>query len=214
MEVNIYGRNIKISERLQEHVEEKVQKFEQLGDRVETIDVKFTKEGHLGGESIRVEITVGGRGPVLRAEGQGHDKFSVFDETYVKLLERLRRARDRRKLQKHGGKHPVSVADATGSIPVVGDSGIALTEILLSDVPAEEAAFDTEVSLEDEAASPIEIRRKSFAGERLTPAEAVDRMELVGHDFYLYIDAETGAPAAAYRRKGWSYGIITLDEQS
>ncbi len=65
----------------------------------------------------------------------------------------------------------------------------------------------------DEAASPIEIRRKSFKGERLTPAEAVDRMELVGHDFYLYIDSETGAPAAAYRRKGWSYGIITLDNE-
>ena len=80
--------------------------------------------------------------------------------------------------------------------------------------PVEEAAFDnSEVTLADEAASPIEIRHKSFKGERLTPAEAVDRMELVGHDFYLYIDSETGAPAAAYRRKGWSYGIITLDNE-
>ena len=114
MEVNIYGRNIKISDRLREYVEEKVEKFEQLGDNVSDIDVKVTKDGHLGGESIRVEITVVGRGPVLRAEAQGHDKFAVFDETYGKLLERLRRARDRSKLRKHGGKHPVYVADATG----------------------------------------------------------------------------------------------------
>lgn len=212
MEINIYGRNIKVSDRLREYVEEKVQKFDRLGDNVSDIDVKFTKEGHLGGNIIRVEITVIGRGPVLRAESQGADKFAVFDETYGKLLERLRRARDRRKLRKHGGKHPVSVADATGSIPAVGKT-TAITEILLPDIPVEEAAFDaTEVTLTDEAASPLEIRHKTFAGERLTPAEAVDRMELVGHDFYLYIDKDTGAPAAAYRRKGWSYGIITLDE--
>lgn len=212
MEVNIYGRNIKVSERLHEYVEEKVQKFERLDDNVSEIGVKFTKDGHLGGNAIRVEITVIGRGPVLRAESHGNDKFAVFDETYGKLLERLRRARDRRKLHKHGGKHPVSVADATGSIPMVGKT--AVVDILLPDVPVEEAAFDTtEVTLADEAASPLEIRHKSFMGERLTPTEAVDRMELVGHDFYLYIDKDSGAPAAAYRRKGWSYGVITLDEQ-
>ena len=191
MEVNIYGRNIKVTERLEEYVSEKVQKFAQLGDNVKDIDVKFSKDGHLGGESIRVEITVVGTGPVLRSEAQGNDKFAVFDETYGKLL--------------------VSVADATGSIPVVSE---AITEILLPDIPVEEAAFDnSEVTLADEAASPIEIRHKSFKGERLTAAEAVDRMELVGHDFYLYIDSETGAPAAAYRRKGWSYGIITLTDE-
>jgi len=166
VEVNIYGRNIKVTERLEEYVSEKVQKFAQLGDNVKDIDVKFSKDGHLGGESIRVEITVVGTGPVLRSEAQGHDKFAVFDETYGKLLERLRRARDRRKLHKRGGKHPVSVADATGSIPVVTE---AITEILLPDVPVEEAAFDnSEVTLADEAASPIEIRHKSFKGERLT----------------------------------------------
>ena len=212
MEVNIYGRNIKVSERLHDYVEDKVQKFGKLGDNVSDIDVKFTKDGHLGGNVIRVEITVIGRGPVLRAESQGPDKFAVFDETYGKLLERLRRARDRRKLRKHGGKHPVSVADATGSIPVVGKT--AITEILLPDVPVEEAAFDTtEVTLSDEAASPLEIRHKSFPGERLSRR----RLWIIWiggvHDFYLYIDKETGAPAAAYRRKGWSYGIITLTDE-
>ena len=70
MEVNIYGRNIKVTERLEEYVSEKVQKFAQLGDNVKDIDVKFSKDGHLGGESIRVEITVVGTGPVLRSEAR------------------------------------------------------------------------------------------------------------------------------------------------
>ena len=68
--------------------------------------------------------------------------------------------------------------------------------------------------MHEEADSPIEIRQKSFAADHLTPEEAVDRMELVGHDFFLYVDKESGAPAAVYRRKGWSYGVITLEENA
>ena len=213
MELNITGRNVKVSERLQEYVESKITKFEALGDNVTDIEVKFTREGQNGPAAIRVEITVIGRGPVLRAEATGQDKFAVFDETYGKLLERLRRARDRRKTRRAGGKHPLSVSEATGSLPVISDQ-VSLTEIQTEDLPVEEAAFAGEFDLHEEADSPIEIRQKTFPADHLTPEEAVDRMELVGHDFFLYVDKATGSPAAVYRRKGWSYGVITLDEES
>ncbi|ORC15277.1 MULTISPECIES: ribosome hibernation-promoting factor, HPF/YfiA family [Rothia] len=213
MELKVNGRNMKVSERLQEYVESKITKFEILGDNVTDIEVKFTKEGRGGPAAIRVEITVIGRGPVLRAESTGQDKFAVFDETYGKLLERLRRARDRRKSRRAGGKHPVSVSEATGSLPVVTDQ-VAITEISTDDVPVEEAAFAGEFDLHEEADSPIEIRKKSFAADHLTPEEAVDRMEMVGHDFFVYVDKETKAPAAVYRRKGWSYGVITLEDST
>ncbi|MDO4252686.1 MAG: ribosome-associated translation inhibitor RaiA [Rothia sp. (in: high G+C Gram-positive bacteria)] len=209
MEINVIGRNVKVTDRLREYVEEKVTKFEQLG-RVDDIEVKFSKDGHSGPNTMRVEITVSGRGPVLRAESVGEDKFAVFDETYGKLLERLRRARDRRKTSKAGDKRPQSVAEATGSLPIIDDQ-VAVTEIHVDDVPVEEAAFSNEYSLDDELTSPIEIRRKSFPASELTAEEAVDHMELVGHDFFLYVDKETGSPSAVYRRKGWSYGVITLD---
>lgn len=212
METKVHGRNVKVTDRLNEYVESKVLKFEQLGDQVSEVEVKFSKDGHSGPNTIRVEITVVGRGPILRAEASGSDKFAVFDDTYGKLLERLRRARDRRKTHRTGGKHPVSVAEATGALPVIPDGATSISEIHINDIPVEEAAFDTEYSLEDSAGeSPIEIRRKSFAPSVLTVDEAVDHMELVGHDFYVFIDQETNAPAAVYRRKGWSYGCITLD---
>lgn len=213
MELNVHGRNVKISERLQEYVESKITKFEVLGDNVTDIEVKFTKEGHSGPQSIRVEITVIGRGPVLRAESAGEDKFAVFDETYGKLLERLRRARDRRKDRRAGGKNPVSVSGATGALPVVAEGQTATTDIQLDDLTVEEAAFAGEYDLTNEVSSPIEIRKKNFPAEHLTAEEAVDRMELVGHDFFVYVDKETGAPSAVYRRKGWSYGVIVLNEQ-
>lgn len=213
VELNVHGRNVKVSERLQEYVESKITKFEVLGDHVTDIEVKFTKEGHSGPQSIRVEITVIGRGPVLRAESAGEDKFAVFDETYGKLLERLRRARDRRKERRAGGRNPQSVSEATGSIPLVAEGQTATTEIQVEELTVEEAAFAEGYDLTQDVFSPIEIRKKSFPADHLTAEEAVDRMELVGHDFFVYVDKESGAPSAVYRRKGWSYGVIVLDEQ-
>lgn len=209
MEINVVGRNITVSDRLHDYVEEKVAKFTQLGEQVSDIEVKFSKEGHSGPHDIRVEITVVGKGPVLRAESAGADKFAAFDEAYGKLLERLRRARDRRKTPKHGNKRPLSVAEATGA---VADETAGAPISTLEDRTVEEAAFDSEYSLENEVSSPIEIRRKNFKPAKLTAEEAVDHMEMVGHDFFVYVDKETLAPSAVYRRKGWSYGVIVLDQ--
>jgi hypothetical protein len=70
--------------------------------------------------------------------------------------------------------------------------------------------------VEEEASddwSPVVIREKEFPAELMTAEEAVDRMELVGHDFFLFIDARTDKPSVVYRRKGWDYGVIKLDTE-
>ncbi|MDN5604745.1 ribosome-associated translation inhibitor RaiA [Rothia sp. HC945] len=216
MELNVYGRNVKVPDRFREYAEEKVEKFEKLNERVDVIDIKVSKVGN-GPQAMTVEITVQGKGPVLRAEAQGSDKFAVFEDAYSKLLERLRRARDRRKI--HRGHHrPVSVSEATGSIPVIdGSSGgeVPIEEIVLekNSDNGEGDAFDAEYPLTDDV-PPVEIRRKTFPTEKITVDQAVDRMELVGHDFYLFVDAELDQPAAVYRRKGWTYGVIVLGDDA
>lgn len=212
MELIIQGRNVSVPERFKEYVAEKVVKFEELGDKVQRIEVKVVKENPTPGrDGMRVEATVIGRGPVLRAEARGDDKFAVFDEAYAKLIEQLRRARDRRKV--HRGHHrPTAVFEATGPLPVAPTDGpVYASEQELA--AAEVEAFDTEYGLEDDV-PPVEIRRKRFPEERMTVDQAVDRMELVGHDFYLFVDAETGDPSVAYRRKGWEYGVISLSSEA
>jgi hypothetical protein len=77
---------------------------------------------------------------------------------------------------------------STGSIPVQVE-------------PVEEADY-----------TPVVIRTKVFPAEIMTTEDAVDRMELVGHDFFLFLEAGTGRPSVVYRRKGWDYGVIGLDE--
>ncbi|KAA9395582.1 ribosome-associated translation inhibitor RaiA [Kocuria coralli] len=211
MELIVQGRNVSVPERFKEYVAEKVVKFEELGDKVQRIEIKVVKDNPIPGrDGMRVEATVIGRGPVLRAEARGDDKFAVFDEAYAKLIEQLRRARDRRKV--HRGNHrPTAVSEATGTLPVAPLNGpvYASAEALAA---AEDEAFDTSYALADDV-PPVEIRRKRFPEERMTVDQAVDRMELVGHDFYLFVDSETGEPSVAYRRKGWEYGVIGLSPQ-
>ena len=127
-----------------------------------------------------------------------------------KMIERIRQAKDRKKV--HRGQHrPTSLGEATSNgrvldvVPASADviDAVSTGSIPLPDVPAEEAEW-----------SPVVIRQKVFPGERMTQEDAVDRMELVGHDFFLFIDARTDRPSVVYRRKGWDYGVIGLEETS
>jgi ribosomal subunit interface protein len=62
-----------------------------------------------------------------------------------------------------------------------------------------------------ESGSPVIIREKKHPAKPMSIDDALYQMELVGHDFFLFVDAESGNPKVVYRRKGWSYGVIELD---
>lgn len=217
MEFKISGRNLTVSDRFREYATEKLEKIENLADKVQRIDAKCSKQtsARSGGDQLTVELTVTGRGPVIRAEATAPDKFAAFDLAYGKLLERLRRVKDRRKV--HHGKHtPIAVKTATASLPVVnGSTPIYGGEPLGAQDSEAEPSSTSPYEVENDIPagdSPVLIRRKVFPAATLTLDDAVDNMELVGHDFYLFIDAETNTPSVVYRRRGWTYGVISLDQ--
>jgi ribosomal subunit interface protein len=187
-----------------------------LGDKVQRVDAKVTKEtkARQTAESLTVELTVLGRGPVIRAEASAADKFAAFDLAYNKLLERLRRARDRRKV--HHGRHtPKSVTEATATLEPASPSEPLYVEAAHQQENTAAAAEKSPYEVENDIPagdSPVLIRRKVFPAAQLTLDDAVDNMELVGHDFYLFVDKETKAPSVVYRRDGWTYGVISLDQ--
>jgi len=180
------------------------------------VDAKVTKEtkARQTAESLTVELTVLGRGPVIRAEASAADKFAAFDLAYNKLLERLRRARDRRKV--HHGRHtPKSVTEATAALEPASPSEPLYVEAAQQQQTQVPAAAKSPYDVENDIPagdSPVLIRRKVFPAAQLTLDDAVDNMELVGHDFYLFVDKETKAPSVVYRRDGWTYGVISLDQ--
>ena len=209
MDVTITGRNVGIPDRFEAYVTEKVAKVEHLADRALALEVKVVRHRETNGSSgdDRVELTLIGPGPVVRAEADGGDKYSAFDIAYDRLVERIRQAKDRKKVHR-GARRPASIREATtaGRIAdLVPASTAVLEAVATGEVPIQPA--------EEEADwTPVVIREKLFPAERMTQHEAVDRMELVGHDFFLFIETESGKPSVVYRRKGWNYGIISLSD--
>jgi len=217
MEFMISGRNLTVSDRFREYAGEKIAKIESLGDKIQRVDAKVSKETNTRqtGDQLTVEVTVLGRGPVIRAEASAADKFAAFDLAYNKLLERLRRAKDRKKV--HHGRHtPKAVREATASLePASAHEPLYLEANRWSETgqtPEEKSPYDVENDI-PAGNSPVLIRRKVFPAASMTLDDAVDKMELVGHDFYLFVDKATNTPSVVYRRRGWTYGVITLDHE-
>lgn len=213
MEMTISGRNVTVSDRFREYVDEKIDKVDQLATKIQRLDIKVTKEPHAArnaDSALTVELTVLGRGPAIRAEAKAADKFAAFDTAFAKLLERLRKARDRRKVH-HGSRTPKAVHQATSGLQPAASS-IPLHEATRIAQLEEETRLAAEEA--EASASPIEIRRKVFPAESMSVDDALDRMEMVGHPFYLFIDEETGAHSVVYNRRQYAYGIITLDPEA
>jgi ribosomal subunit interface protein len=217
VEIVVSGRHTEVPERFRRLAEEKLVKIGSLAPKAHRTDVELSHERNprQSQNCEKVEITVRGKGPVIRAEASAEDPAAALDLAFGKLLERLRRTRDRRKVH-HGRQTPHSVrlapADASpsqdGTAPAVPSS--ARGEV--ADATGDAALEDAQASGDDapDGASPVVIRAKDHDAAPMTLDQALYEMELVGHDFYLFVDAESGRPSVVYRRRGWNYGVIRL----
>ena len=201
VDIVVKGRHTEVSERFRQHATEKLGRIERLDPKVISIDVESSKERNprLADHSERIELTVYSRGPVVRAEAAAQDCYAALDAAYQKLEARLRRAHDRRRVH-HGTKRPVSVATATASLDVDGSAPPALDP---------DAGLRSD---EKELATPgfVLSREKTHEAKPMNMEQALYEMELVGHDFYLFLDADTSQPSVVYRRRGYDYGVIRL----
>jgi ribosomal subunit interface protein len=218
MEIDIVGRGAQITDRFREYVTEKAEKVSHLAERALVFEIKLShlaaRNGTPGDD--KVELTLVGRGPVVRAEATAADKYAAFDIAIGRLLERVRRAKDRRKVHRGGAHRPTSLHDAASGAFAQTDvtpiSGNTLTQLATGAIPVQAEA---EVAHEDkDEYCPVVIRTKTFASVPMTVDDELYYRELVGHDFYLFIDAETERPSVVYRRKGWDYGVIQLDDNA
>jgi len=208
MDTNIVGVGVGITDRFRAVVEEKVSRIEHLAPRAQTLEVKVTHRSYRNGrmEDDTVELTLDGKGPIVRAEATDADKFAALDLAVDKISEQVRRAKEKRvdaRNHPRGAKFEKGTGELSG-IDVQPASVDVLRAVATGEVPIVSG------SDEFEDYSPVVIRQKEFEAEWMTVEEAVDRMELVGHDFFLFVDARTDHPSVVYRRKGWDYGVIAL----
>ncbi|EAR24786.1 sigma-54 modulation protein [marine actinobacterium PHSC20C1] len=215
MEITVNGRNVGVTDRFREYAIEKSEKVDHLADKAIAFEIKVSRHHETNGSSgdDRVELTLIGPGPLVRAESAGSDKYVAFDLAMAKLIERIRQSRDRKKV--HRGNHrPTSLREASAGgfavVDITPASPDAIESVATGAVPVPNA----EPEPGDDDYSPVVIRRKVFPSSHMTVEEALDHMELVGHDFFLFVDSQTDRPSVVYRRKGWDYGVISLEEMA
>lgn len=203
MDVNVTGRHIKVPEDYRMHVLDKIGKIERLRDRVIRVDVQLAAYGteKQPNQTYRTEITLLSKGPVVRAEASDPDKFASFETAMDRLKAQLRRASDRRKVH-HGRQRPTALYEAAAELPELSLAG--------AEENAESETHNV-AGIEVTGDGPLVVREKSHPKTPMTLAQALDQMELVGHDFFLFQDADAGVPSVVYRRKGYSYGVLRLD---
>ena len=212
MDIAIVGRHTKVNEEMRLKIFEKMEKVESLAPRATRAEVNVVHErnSRLASDRERVEITVHSQG-IVRAEAAADDRMVALDLASSRVVEQLRRQHDRR-AKRHQGK-PSLHAVVAQDLAAAAAAEKAEEEPRVENVESWEGAPDdatVEVPIDG---TPIVIRSKTHPATRMAVAEAIDQMELVGHDFYLFIDSETNLASVVYRRRGWTYGVIRIEEQ-
>lgn len=212
MEIVVTGRHTQVKQRFRDVVETKMNRVTAIAPDAQRAQIVLTHEGNprQADTAKRVEITVIAGRTVVRAEASSTDEFSALDMALDKLTLRLRRTRDRRKDHRRG---------YANSVPM--DLGVIAPELEPEELEEEpnnspQAAVASDLgpgeSVEVQVGdTPIVIRRKLHIAEPMSIDEALYEMELIGHDFFLFVNKETGRPSVVYRRHGWSYGVFEID---
>jgi len=195
VDIVVRGRHVDLSQRFRDHASDKLGRIDRFGVALSRVDVEVSKESNprQADRAFEVELTCVGRGPVIRAEASAADKYAALDLAYARLEERLRRAAERRHTKHRRGAVPM------GGVP--GETAAAAEEAVEAD--------DTEADVVYEE-GPIVVRDKTHPSMPMTVSEALHALELVGHDFFLFHDVESGLPTVVYKRRGYDYGLLRL----
>jgi ribosomal subunit interface protein len=200
VDIVVKGRNVEVPDHYRQHVADKLSRVERYDHKLIRVDVELFHERNPRQSAAcqRVEVTWMSRGPIVRSEACAKDFYTALDTAIAKLETRLRRSADRRRV--HHGRHtPISVAAATAAV--------AASELSANGFGAPVSVLD---EAEDENLPGRIVREKEHSAKPMTIDQALFEMELVGHDFFLFSDVDTGRASVVYRRKGYDYGVISL----
>jgi len=190
MELKIHAQNIEVTSRLQEHVERKVNKLDRYLPDIQEMRVDLSMERHRQGQDKSIaQLTLrDARGVILRSEEKRQpDVYAALDMALDKMYRQIRRYKGKRKRRGGGNdRYPEPQWD------------------LVEPVPLE----DEEESEEEKLAI---VRRKHVELVPMTEEEAIDQMELLGHSFFIFLNAETAKMGVLYRREDGNYGVLEPD---
>lgn len=187
MEIRIHGRDMEVTDRLYDYATHKVEKLDRFLNNIDEaqVDLSYVKSARSAEDRQVAQLTLRGKGFILRSEERADDIFSALDTALDKMQRRIERYKGRRYRGRGDGK--------------------SLAEAMLESM--ENEAFLAEVEAEEEA--PEIVRRKRFLLAPMDELEAIEQMKLLGHEnFFIFFNANTSAINVLYRRRDGRYGLI------
>jgi len=184
LEVTVRGRNVEITERLRTAANEKIGRLSRHHEGWEQAEVHFFEERNPRISAKEVcEATLRGHGRIIRAKAASADSLASLDRVVDKLEHQIEKLKSRLMSRTHPKRHQVDLNPPEdtddGDEPVPGEHGPARI-----------------------------VKTKQFDIKPMTPEEAALQMDVLGHDFYLFTNADTGVAAVVYRRNDGDVGLI------
>ena len=184
MNLIIQTHNVELTDWLRQYVEKKMSKLEKYLPDIDEIRVELRRESTRSASDRDVaQVTVHSRGTILRAEERTGDMFASIDAVADKLERRIRRFKGKR-----ARNHKRAIAEAN----VIEETMSSVAELLA----------------EEEAPEAAIVRTKRFEVYPMDALEAIEQMELLGHDFYVFLNDDDGQINVLYRRRSGDYGLL------
>ncbi|MFM8593374.1 MAG: ribosome hibernation-promoting factor, HPF/YfiA family [Chloroflexota bacterium] len=193
MEPIVRGNGVTISPDLQTHAEERLNRLARLVKAVDSARVELRHQATKSGpDSITAQITIRSGGTILRAEERDHDARTAIDKAAAKLDQQVRKVHSKR-------------ARRTGD----GTASIRGSDVLAPAIPVDPASD----LLSDGSPEPAVVRVKSFHTKPMDVDEAIEHLELLGHDFYVFRNRDhRDTMSVVYRRRDGGYGLMIAED--
>ena len=181
LEVEVYGRNMEVTDRIQDYAMKRVAKLDRYLPGIEEarVDVAYVKSARNASDRQVAQITVRGKGFILRSEERSDDIFAALDEALDKI---------QRRIERYKGKHYRGRGD-----------GRSAAEVAPEKVEEEES----------HELGPVIARRKRFVLHPMDEMEALEQMSLLGHEtFFVFYNVNSNAFNVLYKRRDGTFGLI------
>jgi putative sigma-54 modulation protein len=185
MKLVIQGKNIEITDALREYVTQKIEKavnhYQNLTTEVD-VHLSVARNPRINSRQT-AEVTIYVNGAVVRAEESSENLYASIDLVADKIARKLRKYKEKRQDRQHGS---LKTAEVLGDQPVVAT-----------------------LSTDREPELPAQVvRTKYFAMPPMTVDEALEQLDMIDHDFYMFLNAETGEINVIYERNHGGYGVL------
>jgi putative sigma-54 modulation protein len=196
MEISFRSRNVEVPEAVRAAVTDKLSRLSKFLGGVDHAEVRFSEERNPRISEREVcEVTLHGGGRVVRAKASAAEPLTAVDKVVDKLEHRMEKLKGKLVGRSHPRRHASVDSAASQGVDRAYPNG-AVTQ---ADTEDADARDDGEITI---------VKTKQFAIKPMMPDEAALQMVLVGHDFFLFTNAETSRAAVVYRRSDGNVGLI------